>query len=83
MVTRLIVCELTILFVKCITSEDFTGRINDDQKTKEVHLATAGISDMNEDDQPLSTWIGGIHSSGDEESSKQLHQIYETCFVCC
>ncbi|XP_017615098.1 DUF724 domain-containing protein 2-like isoform X2 [Gossypium arboreum] len=44
------------------------GRINDDQKTKEVHLATAGISDMNEDDQPLSTWIGGIHSSGDEES---------------
>ncbi|MBA0853294.1 hypothetical protein Goshw_015875 [Gossypium schwendimanii] len=68
MVTRLIVCELTILFVKCITSEDFTGRINDDQKTREVHLATAGISDMNEDDQPLSTWIGGIHSSGDEES---------------
>nr|KJB24429.1 hypothetical protein B456_004G145200 [Gossypium raimondii] len=44
------------------------GRINDDQKTREVHLATAGISDMNEDDQPLSTWIGGIHSSGDEES---------------
>lgn len=44
------------------------GRINDDQKTKEVHLATAGISDLNEDDQPLSTWIGGIHSSGDEES---------------
>ncbi|TYJ22599.1 hypothetical protein E1A91_A08G136200v1 [Gossypium mustelinum] len=47
---------------------ELSGRINDDQKTKEVHLATAGISDMNEDDQPLSTWIGGIHSSGDEES---------------
>ncbi|KAL1157216.1 hypothetical protein V6Z11_A08G141700 [Gossypium hirsutum] len=47
---------------------ELSGRINDDQKTKEVHLATAGISDLNEDDQPLSTWIGGIHSSGDEES---------------
>ncbi|KAB2017276.1 hypothetical protein ES319_D08G151500v1 [Gossypium barbadense] len=47
---------------------ELSGRINDDQKTREVHLATAGISDMNEDDQPLSTWIGGIHSSGDEES---------------
>ncbi|XP_039043550.1 DUF724 domain-containing protein 2-like [Hibiscus syriacus] len=52
-------------------TEDSRGRTNDNYKTKEVHLTAPGISDMVEDDQPLSTWIGGMHTSGDEES--RLH----------
>ncbi|XWS46527.1 hypothetical protein CRYUN_Cryun14cG0075000 [Craigia yunnanensis] len=55
--------------VELAASQDaFRGRTTDDSKTKEVHLAIAGISNMADEDQPLSTWIGGIHSSGDEES---------------
>ncbi|XWS76684.1 hypothetical protein CRYUN_Cryun01aG0198700 [Craigia yunnanensis] len=46
----------------------FRGRTSDDYKKKEAHLAITGISNMADEDQPLSTWIGGIHSSGDEES---------------
>ncbi|KAK8521878.1 hypothetical protein V6N12_066457 [Hibiscus sabdariffa] len=49
-------------------SEDSRGRTNDDYKTKEVHMMAPGISDMADEDQPLSTWIGGMHTSGDEES---------------
>ncbi|KAK8997714.1 hypothetical protein V6N11_012256 [Hibiscus sabdariffa] len=52
-------------------SEDSRGRTNDDYKTKEVHMMAPGISDMADEDQPLSTWIGGMHTSGDEES--RLH----------
>ncbi|XVF80710.1 hypothetical protein PTKIN_Ptkin15bG0097000 [Pterospermum kingtungense] len=44
------------------------GRTADEYKTKEVHSTTAGISNIADEDQPLSTWIGVIHSSGDEES---------------
>ncbi|GMI85833.1 hypothetical protein HRI_002252500 [Hibiscus trionum] len=51
--------------------EDSRGRTSDDDKTKEVHMAAPGISDMADEDQPLSTWIGGMHTSGDEES--RLH----------
>ncbi|XP_022757793.1 DUF724 domain-containing protein 2-like isoform X2 [Durio zibethinus] len=55
--------------VELAASQDaFRGRKNDDYKTKEVHLAIVGISNTADEDQPLSTWIGGIHSSGDEES---------------
>ncbi|XWS31859.1 hypothetical protein CRYUN_Cryun23aG0111900 [Craigia yunnanensis] len=55
--------------VELAASQDaFRGRTSDDNKTKEVHLAITGISNMADEDQPLSTWIGGIHSSGDEES---------------
>ncbi|XWS36070.1 hypothetical protein CRYUN_Cryun20dG0052500 [Craigia yunnanensis] len=55
--------------VELAASQDaFRGRTTDDYKTNEVHLAIAGISNMADEDQPLSTWIGGIHSSGDEES---------------
>ncbi|XP_022728035.1 DUF724 domain-containing protein 2-like isoform X2 [Durio zibethinus] len=49
-------------------ADAFKGRTTDGYKTKEVHLAIAGISNVADEDQPLSTWIGGIHSSGDEES---------------
>ncbi|KAK8997712.1 hypothetical protein V6N11_012256 [Hibiscus sabdariffa] len=45
-------------------SEDSRGRTNDDYKTKEVHMMAPGISDMADEDQPLSTWIGGMHTSG-------------------
>ncbi|XP_039005642.1 DUF724 domain-containing protein 6-like isoform X2 [Hibiscus syriacus] len=44
------------------------GRTSDDPKTKEVHLPSAGISNMADEDQPLSTWIVAIQSSGDENS---------------
>ncbi|KAE8664904.1 NFU domain protein 1 [Hibiscus syriacus] len=57
--------------VELLATEDSRGRTNDNYKTKEVHLTAPGISDMVEDDQPLSTWIGGMHTSGDEES--RLH----------
>ncbi|KAL4324834.1 hypothetical protein GQ457_11G002230 [Hibiscus cannabinus] len=49
-------------------TEDSRGRTSDDYRTKEVHMATPGISDVADEDQPLSTWIGGMHTSGDEES---------------
>ncbi|KAK8998247.1 hypothetical protein V6N11_083638 [Hibiscus sabdariffa] len=49
-------------------TEDSRGRISDDYRTKEVHVGTPGISDVADEDQPLSTWIGGMHTSGDEES---------------
>ncbi|KAK8693757.1 hypothetical protein V6N13_071327 [Hibiscus sabdariffa] len=50
-------------------SEDaLRGRTSDDPKTKEVHLLSAGIFNMADEDLPLSTWIGAIHSSGDEDS---------------
>ncbi|KAL4342641.1 hypothetical protein GQ457_08G021810 [Hibiscus cannabinus] len=57
--------------VELSASEDSRGRTNDDYKTKEVHMMAPGISDMADEDQPLSTWIGGMHTSGDEES--RLH----------
>ncbi|GMI66650.1 hypothetical protein HRI_000334200 [Hibiscus trionum] len=44
------------------------GRSSDDPKTKEVHLPSAGIFNMADEDLPLSTWIGAIHSSSDEDS---------------
>ncbi|EOX95351.1 Domain of Uncharacterized protein function 724 6, putative isoform 1 [Theobroma cacao] len=51
-------------------SDAFKGRTTDISayKTKEVHLAIADISNMADEDQPLRTWIGGMHSSVDEES---------------
>ncbi|KAE8708182.1 NFU domain protein 1 [Hibiscus syriacus] len=49
-------------------TEDSRGRTSDDYKTKEVHTVAPGISDLADEDQPLSTWIGGMHTSGDEES---------------
>ncbi|KAL4290952.1 hypothetical protein GQ457_14G021260 [Hibiscus cannabinus] len=49
-------------------TEDSRGRTSDNYKTKEVHMAVPGISDMVDEDQPLSTWIGGMHPSGDVES---------------
>ncbi|XP_039069225.1 DUF724 domain-containing protein 7-like isoform X2 [Hibiscus syriacus] len=45
-------------------TEDSRGRTSDNYKTKEVHLTTHGISDMVDEDQPLSTWIGGMNTSG-------------------
>ncbi|GMI76010.1 hypothetical protein HRI_001270100 [Hibiscus trionum] len=56
--------------VELSATEDSRGRTSHDYKTKEVHMALAapGISDMADEDQPLSTWIGGMHTSGDEES---------------
>ncbi|XVE73480.1 hypothetical protein DITRI_Ditri11bG0121200 [Diplodiscus trichospermus] len=55
--------------VELAGSQDaYRGRTSDGYKTKVVHLAITGISDIADEDQPLSTWIGGIHSSGDEES---------------
>ncbi|XVF32929.1 hypothetical protein REPUB_Repub17cG0125200 [Reevesia pubescens] len=50
--------------VELAASQDaFRGRASDGYKTKEVHLANVA-----DEDKPLSTWIGGIHCSGDEES---------------
>ncbi|KAK8639604.1 hypothetical protein V6N13_137977 [Hibiscus sabdariffa] len=54
--------------VELSATEDSRGRISDDYRTKEVHVGTPGISDVADEDQPLSTWIGGMHTSGDEES---------------
>ncbi|XVE77519.1 hypothetical protein DITRI_Ditri13aG0069600 [Diplodiscus trichospermus] len=55
--------------VELEASQDaFRGKPTDDYKIKEVHLAITGISNMADEDQPLSTWLGGIHSSGGEES---------------
>ncbi|XVF72786.1 hypothetical protein PTKIN_Ptkin12aG0148100 [Pterospermum kingtungense] len=50
------------------SQDAFRGRTCDDNKTKEVHMVISGISTMADEDQPLSTWIGGIQMSGDEES---------------
>ncbi|OMO64050.1 hypothetical protein CCACVL1_22090 [Corchorus capsularis] len=53
------------------SQDSLRGRMIDvsmtEHNTKDVNFSIAGISDMEDDDQPLSTWIGGIHSSGDEE----------------
>ncbi|GMI70085.1 hypothetical protein HRI_000677800 [Hibiscus trionum] len=53
--------------VELSATEDSRGRTSDDYKTKEVHMAVPRISDMADEDQPLTTWIGGMHTSGDEE----------------
>lgn len=62
-----------------------------DCTTKEIDMAIAVASNnMADDDQPLSTWIGGMHSSSVEELRK-LHVhinsllaviICLTIFVC-
>ncbi|XP_022770770.1 DUF724 domain-containing protein 2-like isoform X4 [Durio zibethinus] len=58
------------------TADAFRGRTSDDYKTKEVQLAIVGIPSMSDEDQPLSTWIGGIHSSGDEESRLSSGRLF-------
>ncbi|XP_022770768.1 DUF724 domain-containing protein 7-like isoform X2 [Durio zibethinus] len=57
-------------------ADAFRGRTSDDYKTKEVQLAIVGIPSMSDEDQPLSTWIGGIHSSGDEESRLSSGRLF-------
>ncbi|KAE8679585.1 NFU domain protein 1 [Hibiscus syriacus] len=52
-------------------AENSRGRTSDNYKTKEVHMAAPGIFEMIDEDRPLSTWIGGMHTLGDEES--RLH----------